>query len=162
MTTEADMAAMEGEFRILMGDCTEEVDPRDALQIARRYPKAAAISGAVVTYAVGYRVKLDQPITAKDPMKSGPALWLSKSTHFANCDQLIQSFELAFTQTGYDREAALIAMVPCMNASLQLSFDNGLTRREFTLLTEVAVWMAGSISQNLTKDVIAIGKALRR
>lgn len=156
-----DLAEMEAEFQKLAGNCNLEINPRDALAIARRYPRTAAISGATATYAIGYRMALDQPIKAKDPMKSGLALKFSKSAGFADFNGLINGYELAFTQTAYEREASLIAMVPLINATLQKMFDSGMKRHEFTLMTEVAVWMAATVSRELMRDVIAIGKAMR-
>lgn len=159
--TQNDLAAMETEFQTLAGNCNVEINPRDALAIARRYPRTAAISGATATYVIGYRVELDQQIKAKDPMKSGFALKFSKPLSFNNYNHLIKGYELAFTQTAYEREASLIAMVPLMNASIQKMFDCGMTRHEFTLMTEVAVWMAATVSRELMRDVTAIGKAMR-
>ncbi|WP_312594815.1 hypothetical protein [Brevundimonas sp.] len=162
MTIEADYAALEADFKTLTTARGDEVQPHEALEIARRYPRAAALSGAIATYVIGYRVKPDQPITAKDPMKAGLALKFSKAVRFENCDHLTSAYELAFTQTAYEREAKLIAMVPFLNASLQDHFDRGLSRRDFTLISEVAVWSAKFVTDNLIKDVAAIGRAMRR
>ncbi|MNS03173.1 hypothetical protein D3C72_345020 [compost metagenome] len=162
MTTQADFAAMEAEFKALTAARGDDIQPHEALEIARRYPRAAAMSGAVATYVIGYQAKPDQPVTAKDPMKSGLALKFSKAVRFENSDHLTSAYELAFTQTAYEREAKLIAMVPLLNASLQDHFDRGLSRRDFTLISEVAVWSAKFVTNNLVKDVAAIGRAMRR
>ena len=160
MTLHADHAAMDAEFKALTTACGDDIQPHQALEIARRYPRTAALSGAIATYVIGYAVKLDQPVAAKDPMKAGLALKFSKSIRFENCDHLTSAYELAFTQSAYEREAKLIAMVPFLNASLQDHFDRGLSRRNFTLISEVAVWSAKFVADNLIKDVAAI--AMRR
>lgn len=160
--TREDLAAMEAAFKALDFERGDSVQAHEALEIARRYPKPAAMSGAVATYVVGYRVKPDQPITAKDPMKGGLALKFSKAIRFENMDHLTSAYELAFTQTAYEREAKLIAMIPFLNTTIQEQFDRGLTRRDFTMLTEVAVWSAKFVTDNLVKDVAAIAKAMRR
>lgn len=137
-----------------------EPDFREVLLIARKYPKLAALSGAVATYVIGYEANLESRISAKDPMKKGLSLKFSKAVSFDNYRQLADAYELAFTQTAYEREAKLISGVAYINAAPDVHFSGGMTRFEFRLVSEVAVWSAAFIGNNLMKDVIAIGRAL--
>ena len=139
-----------------------DVDPSEYLALARRYPKSAAMSGSVATYIIGYQAKLDQKISAKDPMKAGIGLMLSKPYSFENQRQLSAAFEVALTQKVYEREAKLVAVIPFVNADMQVHLDNGLTRHDFTLLSQVAVWSAGFIAKNVARDIAAIGRFMNQ
>ena len=160
--TPASHAEMEAAFKALEQERGDNIQPSEALRIARRYPRTAALSGATSTYIIGYQAKFNERISAKNPLKSGLSLMMSKPAHFENLDGLMLSYELAFTQTAHEREASLIAMIPYLTTSLQDHFDRGLTRQDFTLISQVAVWSAHTISTSLIQDVIAIGKALRK
>lgn len=144
---------MEAAFKALASARGDNVGAREALEIARRYPRPAAHSGAIATYVIGFQVKPEQRITIKDPMKSGLALIFSKPVHFDNCGHLTAGYELALTQTAYDAEAGLVAMVPFLNASLQDHFDRGLTRQDFTAISQVAAWSAKKVGEYLIKDI---------
>ena len=150
---EDDFAAMEAAFKALSSERGDRVEPYQALAIARRYPKAAALSGATFTYLIGFRVKFDEPITIKHPWKSGLGLFFSKPIRFADINQLIAAYELTFTQTGYEREASGIAMIPFFHATFQEALDRGMTLVGFKAATEVAGWTAHQIAGDLATVV---------
>lgn len=161
--TQASLKAMDDAFIKLHAASRGKFDPiPEALAIARQYPKTAALSGAIATYVIGYQVPVTQRVTAKDPMKSGIGLLMSKAVSYENHRDLYAAYNLAFTQTAYEREAKLISVIPFLNSSLDDHLKEGMTRHEFSLVSQVAVWSAAFITKNLMQDVITIGKAMQR
>lgn len=159
-----EMKVMEATYEALFSEMYVESDLGNtepvtllakAIEIARSAPRAAAISAAGATYfALG--VKIDQPLTIKDPWKKPLFSAFAKAIKFKDYSQLVDVFEIAITQKVFEDRAAAIASVPFFHANLERMMTHSMTLQEFKASAIVAAWSAKLTVEEIVKDIASM------